>query len=1122
MGGNPPGPFGGEDPDNPVGGPFAQDDPNNPMGGLFGGDQFIGGINRFNPMDDIFGIGRPLNPSDDPENPARELLYNRQNQSSAIGGITTSGPINIYGNGINNMDQDGISGIGTGPDSAGLEEPRTEFDENGTPIIVDTGTEELRAEFDENGEPIVVTPGTEEPRAEFDENGEPIVVDTGAGEPRAEFDENGEPILVDTGTGEPTAEFDENGNPIIEHTSDVAQQIGSQEFNGEQIGQATQQIGSQELSAQQIGQAAQQMNGIEAGDTQIGQAAQQINGAQMDAMHIDQAMQQINGAQLGNADSTPTNRELPPNPNDKNEIVMDENGNIISNGHEDLEPRERMQSGQNEKINTSTSGTMYGINAGSVNINSNTARFNAQSQMSENKNAQGIGNGQNNGKNNDNKNEDKNNSIGNILKDITQRDFNSVLGIKDEPNSKLKSVYDALTSSEARNEFSEVRAAMHGFTDSLYVPGTASGDWKVSVDRFNEKTKIMQEKKLNNFINNPNNISAMIEQKNLKDKYDDKGHLVKSKEEQAQELLKEAAPFIDRGITDVNKINGLMELSKSTGLDVDSTLRASLIKDGVVNGNMPTGVNLNLGKKQHRFEFDKIPLNAFDGLREGVKVGKEQKAMIDFTRNPQNRKDLVEHVLKTTSFTPEELQNEGSKRDRIDKEIKNILLQGSKFIVEGKVQEVGKLIDYTKINSELSKYNVRGSSEDNKLKTIEAIDKKVENAIQNGFNGVDRKITIDPNIKISADSRSALESVMNNELARRTGNVVVENNGGGSNSTRLSSGNGGETPPSGGAPSGNRGGTPPPSGGRGGSTITYSNPKIQQTINVNPDIKVNASNTPASSKIQQSININGSGGRTTVIKENQRTMGGTTQQSPRERYVEKTVIKEQSPRERVVDRSKSQSDIKAPSTERVITERKTERVINQKQKGDLDIGKVAKMIQGEMKNVKIDEGKIAQEIQKQMGNIRIDGGKLAEEIQKQMGSIRIDEGKIAKEVQKQIGSDNAIAKGKLEQILKQSIETNEKGMQQAIERAMSNANTSGTNADTSKIAQAIAKTMADGMAKSVISNMSNRTTKIKVTQSTKQSGSTEIPERTVKDADTNKTQKNRRKNNGLNSGNNSN
>ena len=144
LGGDGNNPFGGlfgeGDPNNPMGGLFGQEDPNNPMGGLFGGDQFIGGINSFNPMDDTFGLGRPFN-AEDADNP----MYNRQ--GGLLGGITTSGPINIYGNGINDMGQDGVPGIGVGTETIGPEVP---LDENGEPIVVDTGAEEPRAEFDEN------------------------------------------------------------------------------------------------------------------------------------------------------------------------------------------------------------------------------------------------------------------------------------------------------------------------------------------------------------------------------------------------------------------------------------------------------------------------------------------------------------------------------------------------------------------------------------------------------------------------------------------------------------------------------------------------------------------------------------------------------------------------------------------------------------------------------------------------------------------------------------------------------------------------------------------------------------------------------------------------------------
>ena len=53
----------------------------------------------------------------------------------------------------------------------------------------------------------------------------------------------------------------------------------------------------------------------------------------------------------------------------------------------------------------------------------------------------------------------------------------------------------------------------------------------------------------------------MIEQRNLQDTIEN-GKVTKTKEDKAKEILQSAAPFVEKGITDVSKINGLLNTFK--------------------------------------------------------------------------------------------------------------------------------------------------------------------------------------------------------------------------------------------------------------------------------------------------------------------------------------------------------------------------------------------------------------------------------------------------------------------------------------------------------------------------------------------------------------------------------
>lgn len=143
---------------------------------------------------------------------------------------------------------------------------------------------------------------------------------------------------------------------------------------------------------------------------------------------------------------------------------------------------------------------------------------------------------------------------------------------------RIGALGDVLGSGEMQEGMNEIRGALHEAADSLYLDG-ADGEWKNGVHGYDASKNNIQkgkEDKLNAFVNNKDNIQYVIQ------KY---GYEGKDAEAQAKEKLKEAAPFVNRGVTNVQVADRMAERASqsSTPMSPDKAMRMVIKSESVIN-----------------------------------------------------------------------------------------------------------------------------------------------------------------------------------------------------------------------------------------------------------------------------------------------------------------------------------------------------------------------------------------------------------------------------------------------------------------------------------------------------------------------------------------------------------
>ena len=175
---------------------------------------------------------------------------------------------------------------------------------------------------------------------------------------------------------------------------------------------------------------------------------------------------------------------------------------------------------------------------------------------------------------------------------------------------------------ETQEKLIKAREAMHEAADSLYVPGQASGDWKNGVfELYNEQViKPNKERIVNNFMSQEN-IDKAIKAYNLKDTKDDKGKVVKKKEDIAKEKLKDMAPYLYKGFNDVYQIKVL----RDRGQTPDDAVRTAGREALAVNHFIKNKENRDtiLQRAEHKIPKDATKAQVQQYIRQEVEVGKQ-------------------------------------------------------------------------------------------------------------------------------------------------------------------------------------------------------------------------------------------------------------------------------------------------------------------------------------------------------------------------------------------------------------------------------------------------------------------------------------------------------------------
>lgn len=141
---------------------------------------------------------------------------------------------------------------------------------------------------------------------------------------------------------------------------------------------------------------------------------------------------------------------------------------------------------------------------------------------------------------------------------------------------------------------SEMHKGLHSITDTLYVDGGASQDWKSTaatgdalLKSYNGKTKEMEERKKANWANNKTNISMMTElympefREKMQKKYEGTGKPQSYIESQAREAaeqkakaaLKDMSAYVPYGVTDVKLAYDLYKDANQYGLKPEQAIK---------------------------------------------------------------------------------------------------------------------------------------------------------------------------------------------------------------------------------------------------------------------------------------------------------------------------------------------------------------------------------------------------------------------------------------------------------------------------------------------------------------------------------------------------------------------
>lgn len=269
-------------------------------------------------------------------------------------------------------------------------------------------------------------------------------------------------------------------------------------------------------------------------------------------------------------------------------------------------------------------------------------------------------------------------------------------------------------------QFENVRQAGHEFVDTFYIPGKADVDWKGTIEINKEYIEGKKHAVVNNFVKDPKNIKEAIKVFGLKDKVNRSTGEVTTAEQQAQEKLQQAAPYIALGVKDVGT---LKDLSSRNG-------------------------------------------EPYRVARQYQKEAKAEEKYQQFIQNNNNVKRMETIVASELGKLPEFRSGDTTVVQQVQQQVNKNFTEGRPYIVSGDAKNSETLNRLVNLERKIDqKVDMGGSSNQSKNDYVVMADKIIDKAVQKNVKRI--KLPVNGNDKVAVEKTKALENVMNEALKER-------------------------------------------------------------------------------------------------------------------------------------------------------------------------------------------------------------------------------------------------------------------------------------------------------------------------------------------------------------------
>lgn len=297
---------------------------------------------------------------------------------------------------------------------------------------------------------------------------------------------------------------------------------------------------------------------------------------------------------------------------------------------------------------------------------------------------------------------------------------NEKKGQFEEKHKTLTGMAKALESPDVQNSIQDLKSAFHELGDTMFMPGDADPSiWKTDIDYKKTIIKKNEENLKASFVNDKENQNKIIAKHELEDKVDKKtGQVIKSKEDQAKEILEKMMPYASAGVTDVDQIMKL----QTKGNDVESAMKQNLR----------------------------------DNIQEKAATARVQKF------NTTNNIQVMRTIAADKMNIPQERRSDPKVIQQITQQVNQDIKEGAKYITSGAAKDPETLHRLMELEKKIDKrIDTTGISGASKVQSVSNADKIVEKALQ-------KKLK---EIKVAGADKNAgakeLQNVLNGELEKR-------------------------------------------------------------------------------------------------------------------------------------------------------------------------------------------------------------------------------------------------------------------------------------------------------------------------------------------------------------------